>query len=74
MGVIDKKTFRLQCPCGINEAVSILEHGSGYGSSWGAGKPFKNFNVTWGDDSPNGPNIKTAKCIMCGHTPDISLS
>jgi hypothetical protein len=74
VGVIDEATHTLTCACGATESVKILQHGSAYGGSWQAGKPFSQFTVTWGKEGPVGPTISSAKCNSCGAAPDVVIS
>ena len=66
MGVIDKNTFKLECPsCGVTESLSALEKGSCYGSGgwtdYGDSKHF-DYHQTPGKI---GPIIDEATCKKC---------
>lgn len=76
MGVIDRTTHMLTCPCGASESVSLVQYGSAYGAGeWQSGKPFQGFSVTWGaGNASTGPSIVSATCNKCGSTPSISIS
>jgi len=74
MGYIDQTTHTLTCKCGTTENVTILEHGSQYGASWGAEKPFKMFDATWVPGTFRGPEIAKATCNACGASAQITMS
>ena len=47
MGVIDSSTYTLACACGIQESLTLAQHGSAYAAGeWQKGKPFTHFKVT----------------------------
>ena len=76
MGVIDSSTYTLACACGIQESLTLAQHGSAYAAGeWQKGKPFTHFKVTW-DTASNfaAPNVTAAKCNECGGTPKITRS
>ena len=66
MGAIDKTIHKLDCMiCNITEEQSILEKGSGWGSSWNEGPVFSNFVVSWSKGGAKEPILLTAKCRAC---------
>ena len=72
MGYIDQTTYTLSCECSATESQTIREHGSQYGASWGAGKEFDQFVVTWEAQGDFEPKIVNATCKSCGATPTLT--
>lgn len=74
MGYIDQTNHTLTCDCGESERQTIYERGSQYGASWGHGKPFDKFAVTWKDGDFRGPEIARAICNKCDKVAAISIT
>lgn len=74
MGIIDKCTYTLSCSkCGVSEASSVLDKGSGWGgSSWGSSASFSNFITTWSGGDKEEPDLLSASCKECGASASVT--
>jgi hypothetical protein len=67
MGFIDKTTYTLTClKCKAKESASVLEKGSGWGSSWQDGASFSMFKTEWTGGGRQEPKLTSATCKECG--------
>jgi hypothetical protein len=74
MGVIDQTTHTVDCTCGKQERITLLQHGSQFGGTWQSGKQMKDSTVTWSAGKFYGPEITAAICKSCGKTATVTVS
>ena len=74
MGVIDRSEHGARCECGTTERVTLLEYGSGYGTSWQTPPDMEHFSPEWGSDAVGGPVLISARCRACGRLSTVRNS